>query len=190
MMDLSLHSLIEPEETVGTIWHGIVSGLDRPDHPDAAVSFDQVQRSASYLFRALGGAASVEILPAAPARPAARWTLQARLSGDAVSHAFGKAVAMLQRRTSADLRAMNERIVRAIDEVCSTVDPIDIMCECPSSVCATMITVTRERYDEARVDRRRRLVATEHGPSDERCVLRRYAGHWLVELDAEPAPAP
>jgi nitric oxide reductase NorD protein len=66
MMDLSLHSLIEPEETVGTIWHGIVSGLDRPDHPDAAVTFAEVQRSASFLFRALGGAASVEIVQAAP----------------------------------------------------------------------------------------------------------------------------
>jgi nitric oxide reductase NorD protein len=66
MMDFSLHALIEPEETVGTIWHSIVSGLDRPDHPDAAVSFVEVQRSASFLFRALGGAASVEILEAAP----------------------------------------------------------------------------------------------------------------------------
>lgn len=68
MMDLTLHSLIEPEETVGTIWHGIVSGLDRPDHPDAAVSFAEVQRSAIFLFRALGGAASVEILQALPDR--------------------------------------------------------------------------------------------------------------------------
>lgn len=68
MMDLSLHSLIEPEETVGTIWHGIVSRLDRPDHPDAAVTFVEVQRSASFLFRALGGAASVEILQAVPDR--------------------------------------------------------------------------------------------------------------------------
>lgn len=68
MMDLSLHALIEPEETVGTIWHGIVSGLDRPDHPYAAVTFAEVQRSASFLFRALGGAASVEILQAVPDR--------------------------------------------------------------------------------------------------------------------------
>jgi nitric oxide reductase NorD protein len=71
MMDLTLHSLIEPEETVGTIWHGIVSGLDRPDHPDAAVSFAEVQRSAIFLFRALGGAASVEILQALPDRQTA-----------------------------------------------------------------------------------------------------------------------
>jgi nitric oxide reductase NorD protein len=70
MMDFSLHALIEPEETVGTIWHSIVSGLDRPDHPDAAVSFAEIQLSARFLFRALGGAASVEILEAAPDRAA------------------------------------------------------------------------------------------------------------------------
>jgi nitric oxide reductase NorD protein len=65
-MAVSLHNLIEPEETVGTIWHGIVTGLQETDHPAAAVPFAAIQRSATVLFRALGGAPSVEVVMATP----------------------------------------------------------------------------------------------------------------------------
>ena len=57
--------LMEPEETVGNIWHDLVT---KPDgalaYPDAVVALDQLRTSLLFLFRALGGAGSVEIAPA------------------------------------------------------------------------------------------------------------------------------
>ncbi len=119
MMDVSLHALIEPEETVGTIWHGIVSGLDRPDHPDAAVTFAEVQRSASFLFRALGGAASVDILQAAPDR-----TTTALASFDGAHLRLPPSIALF------DSPAMNRRaylwlVAQAV------LDPGEIPLRCP-----------------------------------------------------------
>ena len=54
--------LMEPEETVGNIWHSVASRLGAPQHfPEAAVTFAEMRTSLVVLFRALGGAASVEI---------------------------------------------------------------------------------------------------------------------------------
>lgn len=54
--------LMEPEETVGKLWHDMAEGMGAtPHYPDAAVSLTQVRTSLSVLFRALGGAQGVEL---------------------------------------------------------------------------------------------------------------------------------
>ena len=56
----------EPEETIGKIWHAWAAGFDAPEvSPEAAVSLEDEVGRLSVLFRGLGGAASVEIRPAA-----------------------------------------------------------------------------------------------------------------------------
>ena len=51
----------EPEETVGSYWHDMISKAGEADHfPDAAVSFEDMSARLSLLFRALGGDQSVE----------------------------------------------------------------------------------------------------------------------------------
>ncbi|MGC3939697.1 nitric oxide reductase activation protein NorD [Roseobacter sp. EG26] len=61
--------LMEPEETVGNIWHGIAATLgEETAHLDASASLEELRPSLSCLFRALGGARSVEIAPAPATR--------------------------------------------------------------------------------------------------------------------------
>lgn len=67
-MDLRPFDLMEPEETVGKLWHDMAQGLGSAVHyPDAAVALSTVRTSLSILFRALGGAPGVE-LSEAPAQ--------------------------------------------------------------------------------------------------------------------------
>lgn len=54
--------LMEPEETVGKLWHDMAEGMGAAVlYPDAGVSLAEVRTSLSILFRALGGAAGVEL---------------------------------------------------------------------------------------------------------------------------------
>ena len=57
--------LLEPEETVGNLWHNMATriGAERPD-AEAAVHYGDVRGSVAILFRALGGNSGVEILEA------------------------------------------------------------------------------------------------------------------------------
>ncbi|SLN65233.1 von Willebrand factor type A domain protein [Roseovarius albus] len=61
--------LMEPEETVGNIWHGLVS---EPDctlaYPEAMSTLSSMSTSLLFLFRALGGSGAVEIAPAPATR--------------------------------------------------------------------------------------------------------------------------
>ncbi|QYX56203.1 VWA domain-containing protein [Roseovarius sp. SCSIO 43702] len=62
---MHLLDLMEPEETVGNIWHDLASRMgEKPGHLDAAVSLASVRPSVAILFRALGGAGGVEIVEA------------------------------------------------------------------------------------------------------------------------------
>ena len=57
--------LMEPEETVGKLWHDMAEGMGAGvHHPGAAVALADVRTSLGVLFRALGGAAGVELLDA------------------------------------------------------------------------------------------------------------------------------
>ena len=53
--------LMEPEETVGNLWHDMATRKAASD-ADRAVTFDAVRPSLAALFRALGGPAGVEIV--------------------------------------------------------------------------------------------------------------------------------
>ncbi|MCW3784405.1 nitric oxide reductase activation protein NorD [Defluviimonas salinarum] len=67
MGDAMIHPLdvMEPEETVGDLWHGLASRLGAVETDAAcAVTFDMVRASVAVLFRALGGPAGTEIVPA------------------------------------------------------------------------------------------------------------------------------
>lgn len=60
--------LMEPEETVGKLWHDMAEGMGAAvRYPDASVSLAELRTSLSILFRALGGAPGVE-LSEAPAQ--------------------------------------------------------------------------------------------------------------------------
>ncbi len=64
-MDLRPLDLMEPEETVGKLWHDMAEGMGAGvHHPGAAVALADVRTSLGVLFRALGGAAGVELLEA------------------------------------------------------------------------------------------------------------------------------
>ena len=59
---MHLRDLMEPEETVGNLWHDMASGIGAAKtYPDAAVTLAQVRPSLALLFRALGGHAGVEL---------------------------------------------------------------------------------------------------------------------------------
>lgn len=62
---MALHPLdfMEPEETVGNLWHDLTDGMGaQARYPDAAVSLASVRTSLTVLFRALGGASGVELV--------------------------------------------------------------------------------------------------------------------------------
>jgi nitric oxide reductase NorD protein len=62
---MHLLDLMEPEETVGKLWHDYASGIGaRPVFSDAAVDLATLRPSLLVLFRALGGNAGVEIVEA------------------------------------------------------------------------------------------------------------------------------
>jgi nitric oxide reductase NorD protein len=61
---IHLTDLMEPEETVGNLWHDLITREARAGETDHAVFFAAMRPSIATLFRALGGAAGVEITPA------------------------------------------------------------------------------------------------------------------------------
>ena len=77
---MSLLHLLEPEESIGNLWHSLVG--DRSNvahHPQAAVSFDEIEQSLRIYFHALGGEANVEIVPAIERVSSHRLTWRQRL---------------------------------------------------------------------------------------------------------------
>lgn len=59
---MHLRDLMEPEETVGNLWHDMAAGIGADlGYPAAGVSLAAVRPSLAVLFRALGGAAGVEL---------------------------------------------------------------------------------------------------------------------------------
>ncbi len=60
---MKLLDLMEPEETVGNLWHDLASGMGAElGYPDAACELHGLRTSLSVLFRALGGDAGVELV--------------------------------------------------------------------------------------------------------------------------------
>ncbi|MBK0326223.1 VWA domain-containing protein [Rhodobacteraceae bacterium F11138] len=62
---MRLSDLMEPEETVGNLWHDMASGIGKGvTYPQAGIPLGSVRTSLAMLFRALGGAAGVELAEA------------------------------------------------------------------------------------------------------------------------------
>lgn len=58
--------LMDPEETVGNIWHDYVVGVGAHEaYPDAAAHLDSIRPSLTMMFRALGGQPGVDLVEAA-----------------------------------------------------------------------------------------------------------------------------
>ncbi|MEO9819652.1 MAG: VWA domain-containing protein [Paracoccaceae bacterium] len=77
---MHLLDLMEPEETVGNIWHDMASGIGAGvTFPDASVTFASVRSSLAVLFRAIGGAAGVELGEVAQTLVQHRQVLQRKL---------------------------------------------------------------------------------------------------------------
>ncbi len=74
-----MRELLDPEETVGRLWHRLVGGTTTyPFHPDAAVAMDDV-RGLGVFFRALGGTPGIEIAAGMPQTSAHRLRLWQRI---------------------------------------------------------------------------------------------------------------
>lgn len=59
---MRLLDLMEPEETVGNLWHDMAHGIGADMcYPEARVTLAEVRHSLAVLFRALGGARGVEL---------------------------------------------------------------------------------------------------------------------------------
>ncbi len=80
-MELHPLDLMEPEETVGKLWHDMAEGMgaDR-SYPEAAVTLREVRTSLAVLFRALGGPVGVELLEAPAQLVQHRRTLRRRVA--------------------------------------------------------------------------------------------------------------
>ncbi len=77
---MSLLHLLEPEETIGNLWHSLVG--DRSNvarFPEAAVSFDEIESALRIYFHALGGDKSAEIVSTIDRVSSHRLTLRQKL---------------------------------------------------------------------------------------------------------------
>lgn len=59
---MGLHHLLEPEETIGNLWHRLVGGrMEQAHFPAAAVAFSDIEPLLRVFFHGVGGDAGVEI---------------------------------------------------------------------------------------------------------------------------------
>lgn len=80
---MRLRRLLEPEETVGSTWHGLVEGIgDVPRFPAAAAKLEDLGAALAVLFRGLGGAGGVTLRPVAAMPSEHRRGIGARIARD------------------------------------------------------------------------------------------------------------
>jgi nitric oxide reductase NorD protein len=80
---MKLLDLMEPEETIGNLWHDMAHGMGGDAvHAGAAVTLAQVRPSLAVLFRALGGDAGVEMAETAATLTRHRRSLQRKLGAE------------------------------------------------------------------------------------------------------------
>lgn len=80
---MGLLDLLEPEETIGRLWHRLVGDARAyPFYPDAAVSLAELQPVLGVFFRGLGGDHGVQFAAAASKRSSHRIGWRKRLGGD------------------------------------------------------------------------------------------------------------
>ena len=69
------------EEWIGGIWDRFITKQARRDFPDAVVHLAEMEKTASVLFRALGGDPGLRVTPAQEIRHGARQRFLSRLAG-------------------------------------------------------------------------------------------------------------
>ena len=80
---MHLLDLMEPEETVGNLWHDMASGIGADvTYPQAGVALASVRPSLAVLFRGLGGAPGVELSEAAATLVRHRRPLRRKLGAE------------------------------------------------------------------------------------------------------------
>ncbi|MGX0878314.1 nitric oxide reductase NorD protein [Roseovarius sp. MBR-154] len=80
---MHLLDLMEPEETVGNLWHDMASGIGADvTYPEAGVTLASVRPSLAVLFRGLGGAPGVELSEAAATLMRHRRPLRRKLGAE------------------------------------------------------------------------------------------------------------
>jgi len=80
---MHLRDLMEPEETVGNLWHEMASGIGAGvTYPEAGVTLASVRPSLAVLFRALGGAPGVELAEVAPSVVQHRQRMRRKLGAE------------------------------------------------------------------------------------------------------------
>ena len=68
------------EEYVGELWHKLVTRVADKQHAEAAVSLDEMSKTAAIFFRALGGDAGLNLSAAPSTRHGARRSWRDRLA--------------------------------------------------------------------------------------------------------------
>lgn len=80
---MHLLDLMEPEETVGNIWHDMAGGIGADvSYPEASIPLASVRPSLAVLFRSLGGAPGVELSEAAATLVKHRQPMRRKLGAD------------------------------------------------------------------------------------------------------------
>ncbi|QFT99503.1 von Willebrand factor type A domain protein [Roseovarius sp. THAF8] len=80
---MHLLDLMEPEETVGNLWHDMASRIGAEvSYPDASVTLASVRSSLAVLFRSLGGAPGVELSEVAASLVRHRRPLRRKLGAE------------------------------------------------------------------------------------------------------------
>ena len=80
---MHLLDLMEPEETVGNLWHDMASRIGAEvSYPQASVALASVRASLAVLFRSLGGAPGVELSEAAATLVRHRRPMRRKLGAD------------------------------------------------------------------------------------------------------------
>lgn len=80
---MHLLDLMEPEETIGNLWHDMAHGMGSSEvFPDAVVTLAEVRLSLAILFRSLGGNAGVELAEAAATLVVSRRTLRRKIGSE------------------------------------------------------------------------------------------------------------
>ena len=74
------------EEYVGELWHKLVTRVADKQHAEAAVSLDEISKTAAIFFRALGGDAGLNLSAGASTRHGARrgWRDRLASSGERI----------------------------------------------------------------------------------------------------------
>lgn len=76
-----LHRLIEMEESVGRLWHRLVTGAAERRYPQAAVRLEEMRGRVGILFRALGGDGGLKVETAMATEHGARRGFLQKLAG-------------------------------------------------------------------------------------------------------------